>query len=411
MLKKFYNKKYLSISLHALATIAVGILLVAFFFRLGEIRAASAKVTAILRPITVALILSYFCNPLMKLGERYVFGWLRRYPRLRGRFRRVLSLLLSYFVILLVIAAMLLLTIPEIVNNYESLITNLTNFVLVGVGWADKLLNLANMESISALILKNSDLLLGMAADLFASGIMAILRIGLILIFSVVLSFFMLLYKEYWTAGLKRVALALMPRKLYAEIGDTLTFANRTFGRYLLGSVFDSILVGIETFLALTICGVPYAALVSVIVGITNIIPYFGPFIGAIPSFFIILTQDVFKAFLFLLLILIIQQIDGNLINPRIVGKTTSINSLWVILAITVIGGWLGILGMVIAIPLFSVVYMLVRRFVNLRLERRGLTTDTSAYASFFSVSQFRRSERATTEEAPQSNTREEDKK
>lgn len=411
MLKKFYNKKYLSISLHALATIAVGILLVAFFFRLGEIRAASAKVTAILRPITVALILSYFCNPLMKLGERYVFGWLRRYPRLRGRFRRVLSLLLSYFVILLVIAAMLLLTIPEIVNNYESLITNLTNFVLVGVGWADKLLNLANMESISALILKNSDLLLGMAADLFASGIMAILRIGFILIFSVVLSFFMLLYKEYWTAGLKRVALALMPRKLYAEIGDTLTFANRTFGRYLLGSVFDSILVGIETFLALTICGVPYAALVSVIVGITNIIPYFGPFIGAIPSFFIILTQDVFKAFLFLLLILIIQQIDGNLINPRIVGKTTSINSLWVILAITVIGGWLGILGMVIAIPLFSVVYMLVRRFVNLRLERRGLTTDTAAYASFFSVSQFRRSERATTEEAPQSNTREEDKK
>ena len=411
MLKKFYNKKYLSISLHALATIAVGILLAAFFFRLGEIRAASAKVSAILRPITVALILSYFCNPLMKLGERYVFGWLDRYPRLRGRFRRVLSLLLSYFVILLVIAAMLLLTIPEIVNNYESLITNLTNFVLVGVGWADKLLNFANMDSISALILKNSDLLLGMAADLFASGIMAILRIGFILIFSVVLSFFMLLYKEYWTAGLKRAFLAILPRKLYAEIGDTLIFANHTFGRYLLGSVFDSILVGIETFLLLTIFGVPYAALVSVIVGVTNIIPYFGPFIGAIPSFFIILTQDVFKAFLFLLLILIVQQIDGNLINPRIVGKTTSINSLWVILAITVIGGWLGILGMVIAIPLFSVVYMLVRRFINLRLERRGLTTDTAAYASFFSVSQFRRSERATTEETPKNNTREEDKK
>ena len=410
MLKNIYNKKYLSISLHALGTIAVGILLAAFFFRFGEIRAASAEVTAILRPITVALVLSYFCNPLMKLGEKYVFGWLDRYPRLRGRFRRVLALLLSYFAILLIIAAMLLLTIPEIVNNYESLITNLTNFILVGVGWIDGILDLANMDSISALILKNADLLLGMAADLFASGIMAILRICLILILSVVLSFFMLLYKEYWTAGLKRAALAILPRKLYAEIGDTLAFANHTFGRYLLGSVFDSILVGIETFVALTIFGVPYAALVSVIVGITNIIPYFGPFIGAIPSFFIILTQDVFKAFLFLLLILVIQQIDGNLINPRIVGKTTSINSLWVILAITLIGGWLGILGMVIAIPLFSVVYMLIRRFVNLRLERRGLTTDTSAYASFFSVSQFRRNEQADAG-TPKNTQREEDKK
>lgn len=412
MLKRFYNKKYLSISLHALGTIAVGILLAAFFFRFGEIRALSAEVTVILRPITVALILSYFCNPLMKLGERYVFGWLDRYPRLRGRFRRVLALLLSYLAILLVIASMLLLTVPEIIHNYESLITNLTNFVLIGVGWIDSILHLANIDSISALILENADLLLEMAADLFASGIMAILQIGLVLILSVVLSFFMLLYKEYWTAGLKRAALAVLPRKLYAEIGDTLAFANHTFGRYLLGSVFDSALVGMETFLALTIFGVPYAALVSVIVGITNIIPYFGPFIGAIPSFFIILTQDVFKAFLFLLLILVIQQIDGNLINPRIVGKTTSINSLWVILAITVIGGWLGILGMVIAIPLFSVVYMLVRRFVNLRLKKRGLTTDTAAYASFFSVSQFRKNEReAAPPDTNESNKREEDKK
>lgn len=410
MLKNLYNKKYLSISLYALGTIAVGILLAAFFFRFGEIRAASAEITAVLRPITVALILSYFCNPLMKLGERYVFGWLRRYPRLRGRFRRVLALLLSYFAILLVIAAMLLLTIPEIVNNYESLITNLTNFVLIGVGWVDSILDLANMDSISAMITENAHLLLDMAADLVASGVMAILNIGLTVILAVVLSFFMLLYKEYWTAGLKRAALAVLPRKLYAEIGDTLVFANHTFGRYLLGSVFDSVLVGIETFVALTIFGVPYAALVSVIVGLTNIIPYFGPFIGAIPSFFIILTQDVFKAFLFLLLILIIQQIDGNLINPRIVGKTTSINSMWVILAITVIGGWLGILGMVIAIPLFSVAYMLIRRFVNRRLEQRGLTTATTAYASFFSVSQFRSNEGGGAD-TPKNTDREEGKK
>ncbi len=392
MLKSFYNKKYMSIALHTLATLLLLITLAAIIFRFEKIEAATAGAVAALRPIVFALILSYFCNPLMNLGERYVFGWLDRFPRFPKRGKRVFALLLSYLVILLVISGMLLMTIPEIINNYESLVTNLTGFVLTGIEWVDGILNLANADSIAELVMQNSDRILAAVAATLTDLLTSVLGFFLILILAVALSFFMLLYKEAWTAGLKRIALALMPRRLYAEVSDTLVFANRTFGRYLLGSVFDSILVGLETFLLLTITGVPYAALVSVIVGTTNIIPYFGPFIGAIPSFFIILTQDVFKAFLFLILILVIQQIDGNFINPRIVGKTTSINSMWVILAITVIGGWLGLLGTVIAIPLFSVIYMLVRRFVNARLRARGMTTETSYYASSFSVSQYRKS-------------------
>lgn len=395
MLKRFYNKKYLSIALHAFFSIAVLILLAAIFLRFSELRATVSDFLGILRPVLIALVLSYFCNPLMNLGERYVFGWLDRFPRFPKLLKRILSLLLTYLVILLIVAGILLLTLPEIINNYESLIENLTEFVLIGVEWVDGVLHFANIDSISELIVKNSDRLLGMAADLLASGAIAILGFLYSLILAFVLSFFMLLYKEAWTAGLKRATVAVLPRRWYAEIHDTLIFANHTFGRYLLGSVFDSVLVGLETFTALLIFGVPYPALVSVVVGMTNIIPYFGPFIGAIPSFFIILTQDVFKAFLFLILVLVIQQIDGNLINPRIVGKTTSINSMWVILAITVIGGWLGILGMVIAIPLFSVIYMLVRRFVNTRLEKRGLTTETDTYAASFSVSQFRNVQKA----------------
>ena len=409
MLKKFYDKRLMSIAVHAFLAIALLILLAALYFRFGELREATSGALRILRPVLIALVLSYFCNPLMRLGERYVFGWLDRFPRFPKRAKRVFSLLLAYFLILLVIAGILLLTIPEIVNNYETLIKNLTDFVLIGVQWVDSILHLANIDSIADLIMQNSDRLLSIAAELLTTGVMATVGFVVSLILAVVLSFFMLLYKESWTAGLKRAVVAVLPRRFYAELNDTLVFANHTFGRYLLGSVFDSILVGIETFLAMTVFGVPYAALVSVVVGMTNIIPYFGPFIGAIPSFFIILTQDVFKAFLFLLLILVIQQIDGNLINPRIVGKTTSINSMWVILAITVIGGWLGILGMVIAIPLFSVIYMLVRRVVNARLEKRGLTTETDSYASSFSVSQFRRTQAAPPNEGDDTDRKEGD--
>ena len=305
--------------------------------------------------------------------------------------KRVLSLLLASLLILAVIAGILLLVLPELINNYESLIGNLTGFVLKAVTFADEALNLVNADSVSEMIQKNADRLLDAAATLLTGAVSAVTGAVATLTLASLLSFFMLIYKEIWTAGLKRTAAAILPPKAYAEAADILAFANRTFGRYLVGSVFDSLLVGCEVYLLLVIFGVPYAGLVSVVVGLTNIIPYFGPFIGSIPSFFIILTQDVFKAFLFLALILVVQQIDGNFINPRIIGKTTNINSMWVILAITAIGGWLGILGMLIAIPLFSVIYMLTRRAVHARLAKRGLPISREAYTSVFSVSHYRK--------------------
>ena len=395
MWKKLYDKKYMTIAAYALAVIAALILLIAFVLRFGDIRTATGSILRPLRPIFWALILSYFCNPMMRIGERYIFGWLDRYPRIPRKTKRVFALILSYILILLVIAGILFLTVPEIVNNYVHLIENLTNFLLIAVDKIDGLLNIAKIDSIEDLIIQNSHKILSSAASIAADVVLKLGSIAYTLILAWVLSFFMLLYKESWTAGLRRTVTAILPKKLYLEITDILSFANRTFGRYLLGSVFDSVLVGCETFLALWIFDVPYRAVVSVLVGLTNIIPYFGPFIGSIPSFFIILTQDTFKAFLFLVLVLVIQQIDGNLINPRIIGKTTSINSMWVIIAITAIGGWLGILGMLIAIPLFSVIYMLIGRYVNTRLEKKGLPTDREFYESSFSVSHYRKNEAA----------------
>ena len=398
MWKKLYDKKYMTIAAYALSVIAALILLIAFVLRFADIREAVNATLRPLRPIFFALILSYFCNPMMKIGERYVFGWLDRYKRVPRKTKRVLSLMLSYLLILAVIAGILFLTVPEIVNNYVDLIENLTNFLLLAVDKIDGVLNFANATTIESMIVENSHTILSSAASIAASLVLKLSSLTFTLILSWVLSFFMLLYKESWTAGLRRTVTALLPKKLYLEVIDTLNFANRTFGRYLLGSVFDSVLVGCETFLALWIFDVPYRAVVSVLVGLTNIIPYFGPFIGSIPAFFIILTQDTFKAFLFVVLVLVIQQIDGNLINPRIIGKTTSINSMWVIIAITVIGGWLGIFGMLIAIPLFSVIYMLISRYVNTRLGKKGLPTDRTYYEAAFSVSHYRKNEGTPTQ-------------
>ncbi len=387
MLKKLYNKRYFTISLYALFVIAVCSALAAILSDFPAIQAALSGVFAVLRPILYALVLSYFCNPLMRLAEKYVFRFLdkRRCPK---KLKRVLSLVLSYLVILLVIAGMLALAVPEIVNNYESLIRNLTDFILKAIEKADAILISMNIGSLSTIIRENSDKLLQAVAQAIAAGGVSLILALFTVSLTVILSFVMLLYKETWTANFKRFCVACLPSRLYYNLDDILRYSNRTFGRYLLGSVFDSLLVGIETFTLLMIFGVPYPALVSILVGCTNIIPYFGPFIGAIPSAIIIMTQDVGKAILFCFLILVVQQIDGNLINPRIVGKTVSMDSMWVIIAITVFGGWFGVVGLIIAIPLFAVLYMLLKRWTDKRLRKRRLPLDRDHYVSLYSVSQ-----------------------
>ncbi len=390
MWKKFYNEKYMNAAFYACAVAAATVAVIALGIYFPVIRAVYEGFFRVFRPVVLAMILSYFCNPLMRLAEKYVFGFFDKIPRAPKLLKRVLSLILTYLVLFLIVAGMLLLTIPEIVGNYESLITNITDFILMIVEKADEMLGFLNIESVSDLISSNADELLDSVPGLIATFSLQLLSSAYIVVLTLILSFFMLLYKEVWTAGVKRFAVSFFPQKAYYEVHETLQFANRTFGRYLLGSVFDSLLVGLETFLALSIFGFPYRSLVSVLIGTTNIIPYFGPFIGAVPSFIIILTKDAVKAFWFLVIILVIQQIDGNLINPRIVGETVGISSMWVIIAITVIGGWLGVAGMFIAIPLFTVIYMLVRRLVHDRLKKKGLPTNGKFYESSFSVSRFR---------------------
>ncbi len=394
MLKKLYHEKYFSIAAYACAVTAALIALLAVWFYSDRLGAALSDFASVMQPVFFAMVIAYFCNPVMKKIEKYVFGFLDRFPRFPRLLRRIFSLILTYLLVLSILAGMLMLAIPEIVQNYESLIRNITAFILKAVEKANELLQSMNMEDLSTLISGKSDELLRIVGDFIAATGLKVVKASFWVTLTVVLSFFMLLYKEHWTSGTKRFLSAVLPKKWYYEAQETLRFAGNTFGRYLLGTVFDSILVGLEVFLVISILGYPYRAVISILIGITNMIPYFGPFLGAIPSVIILLTHDAGMALWFVVIILAIQQIDGNLIMPRIVGETVGISSMWVIIAVTVIGGWLGVLGMFIAIPLFSVVYMLLSRIVNGRLRKRGLPVDADIYSSSFSISKYLREQR-----------------
>lgn len=158
------------------------------------------------------------------------------------------------------------------------------------------------------------------------------------------------------------------------------TFANQAFGGFIGGKIVDSLIIGVLCFIGLSILDMPYTLLISIIVGVTNIIPFFGPYIGAIPSAFLLLVVNPMDCLYFIIFILILQQLDGNIIGPMILGDATGLSSFWVVVAILLFGSLYGVLGMIIGVPLFAVLYKIITEIINWLLRRKGLSTVSRDY-------------------------------
>ena len=200
------------------------------------------------------------------------------------------------------------------------------------------------------------------------------------IVLGLIISIYLLIEKERFFALSKKITYAILPKRAAVKTIELTHRSNDTFGKFLSGKILDSFIIGILTFVVLTIFNMPYTLLISVIVGITNIIPFFGPFIGAIPSVIIILFVSPIKAFWFLVIILIIQQIDGNIIGPKILGDSIGISAFWILFSILVAGKFLGLVGMVIGVPLFAIVYSIIKEIIEDKLEKKGLKTETEDY-------------------------------
>ncbi|HOO28395.1 MAG TPA: AI-2E family transporter, partial [Lachnospiraceae bacterium] len=191
---------------------------------------------------------------------------------------------------------------------------------------------------------------------------------------------YLLASKELFCAQAKKLSYALLREERANNLINNMRFANKTFGGFLVGKILDSLIIGIICFVGTSILKIPYALLISVIVGVTNMIPFFGPYLGAIPCAIILIMINPMKCLIFLIFILILQQFDGNILGPKILGNSTGLSSFWVIFAITIFGGLLGILGMFIGVPLFAVIYSAIKTFVNQRLIKKQLPADTTFY-------------------------------
>ena len=355
----------------------------------------------IFRPVLIGLVLAYLCNPFFRFFERKLFYSIQPHALRRG-----ISLFFTYLTLLLILALLLLLIVPQLVNSVMDFVADSGNYVDTALGEVNQLIDKINASAgdADAPIIPPLDpeKIKADVADFFRElkldheTLSGFLNLGTLstllsyaegvfgLLIDVAIGFFISLYllntKEKRYAQIMRFRRAFLPNRVNAAITRICSTADRSFGGFLRGKILDSTIIGVLVYLSISMLGVPYAVLIAVIVGITDIVPIIGPFIGVIPSAVIILLTDPGKVIPFLICILVIQQIDGNIIAPKILGENTGVSSLCVMIAITTMGTLWGLVGMIIGVPLFATVLELTGEVLENRLKEKGRSTDTDDY-------------------------------
>ena len=393
------KSRYIKLSLSLFAA-GTGILLCYYLlYNTENVANFFSKINDILLPFYIGIIAAYLLCPIYNVMFKYVYhanGGRFRTNVARYKFARAGATTVSMVALVCIVGGFFMLVIPELVESIVGLIKDVPNMVETTYGWIDKLLgenpNLATY--IHNLVDDNLDNAIKWTQDYAVVGaetIIAGISVGIIGTFGFVIDIFVALVicvyvlnsKELFQAQAKKFIKAMFSEKKANDIFEFGTILNNTFGGFINGKIIDSIIIGIICFVGMSLFNLPLAVLISVIVGITNIIPFFGPFIGAIPSGILLLFVDPIAALKFGIWILVLQQLDGNIIGPKILGKATKLASFWVMFAILVGGGLFGFIGMILGVPTMAIIYVYVSRMINNRLKKKEMVTNTLVYQNF----------------------------
>ncbi len=395
-----WEKKHLCWGITAFLTIIASILFYMVLQRWSVVSGVLGIITSSLAPITYGLILAYLINPLLIWIENgIVFPAVSAVSKKKNRrihnISRMISLTLAWSLAVAVIYALLALVLPEITESIESLIASVPEYASHAMEWGGDIIKKnpaiqafllqliegfsSNVESITSKlheILPNIDTFLAGITSSLYNVVSVILNV----LIGVIVSVYVLKDKEKFTAQSKKILYSVLPIEKANNVIALFRMTHDKFGNFITGKIFDSLIIGVICFVVTTIFDMPYPALISVIVGVTNVIPFFGPFIGAIPSALLILFAEPGKCIGFIIFIILLQQFDGNILGPKILGSSTGISSFWVLFSILVGSGLFGIWGMVCSVPIFAVIYNLVREGCHDSLTKKGVDYSSETY-------------------------------
>lgn len=391
---KFRN--YICWGVTALSVIVLSITFAFFLSRFQAVKGTLKLITGILMPVIYGAVLAYLLLPVYNKSRDITAGWISsiwKNEKAVKSVSRAAATAVSLIFLIVIVAGLFWLIIPQIYTSIMGLQENLGDNVNNLALWLQKILK--DNPSVERAIIPMYDQLTSqlqswLTSDLVPnmSTLISSLSIGLLsvvlalknILIGIIVMVYLLNIKEIFSAQGKKIIYSIFPLKTANQAIEEIRFVHRVFGGFITGKLLDSLIIGILCFFLLNAMKMPYSLLVSVIVAFTNIVPFFGPFIGAIPSAFLILLVSPMKCLYFLIFILLLQQFDGNILGPKILGQSTGLPSFWVLFSILLFGGLFGFVGMIIAVPTFAVIYSVISRLVNRSLMKRNLSRNTADY-------------------------------
>lgn len=414
MNKRHQYGPYVAVGVTAFAVIAAALLLFFTLFHLSALRAFFGTLAHILRPIFLGMIFAFLLLPI----HRGIFRFLTAMTpekRLKNKgdvqFLNVLAIIFSLLLAVFLLYLLLAMALPQIYLSIVGLVNAFPEYINSVQEWLQKFLAdnpdiqntvmsvyvsaadsleewlnadiLPNLESVTTTVqwLRQSVLpnLTGVMSSVSALVVSLALLVKDLLI-ALIVTFYLLIRKDVFAAQSKKIIYSALPTHVGDLVVEETRSAYRIMSGFINGKLLDSLIIGIIALVCCNLLKFPYPMLLAVIIGVTNVIPFFGPFIGAIPCALLILLVSPLQCVYFCIFVLILQQFDGNILGPKILGDSTGLDSFWVLFSILLFGGLFGFAGMVLGVPVFAMIYSILRRLVLYGLRRRGLPEDTECY-------------------------------
>ena len=390
------NDIYFKWGLTAVAVIVIALVISLIFSKLEIIATAISTIISTVSSVLYGVVMAFLMAPVYDRIGIWVGEILSSlFPKWKksDKYAKMIATLACLVILILVVFALIMMIIPELVNS----ITNVISYAPSGTqnleAWLKDILN--KNPNLEKLIIGNYLDISARLSDIatttvlpnvntyiknLSSGVINALGVVVNIIIGLMVMMYLLNMKTTLASQAKKIVYAVAGVKIGNEIVTEARYIKNMFEKFIVGKIIDSIIIGIINYVFMAIIHMPYALLISVVVGVTNVIPFFGPFIGAIPSIILLLLISPVTALQFAVWILILQQVDGNIIGPKILGQTTGLPSFWVLFSILLFGGLFGIVGMIIAVPTWAIIYRTISRLSEHFLKKKGLEPDSKHY-------------------------------
>lgn len=380
---------------NVIIVITFTIVFVFLFVNLDTVGSVLGSVVKVLLPVIYGIIIAYLINWPYKFFKDKCFYKIGLKHKKAKPLRKILALVCAYVLIFGIITVLFVFLIPQLSKSLKMLVDNFPVYMEKVQAWLNDVIgfihsktgfNLADADTYTKLIStitgsNASNLVSNVLSWAFPFALSTLTSVGTGVynwVLGLIVSIYLISSKDTLLVGLKKAIVAFLPKRAAIKTLKISNFANNKCGRFLMGKIIDSAIIGVICFIFMSIFKFDYALLISVIVGVTNVVPFFGPFIGAVPSAFLLLIVNPMECLWFIVFIIALQQFDGNFLGPKILGESVGLSGFWILFSVLLFGGLFGIAGMLLGVPVFAVIYTLVEDAVNYRLKKKAMAGDGS---------------------------------